>query len=149
MNTQHKRKKMPIKRSTYQSEETIKEFYNRKDWEGGFKIISKKMLEFVDLVNEHFKETQLIASTSHQRLCIQDKEEKRSNWIIIISNTALDEYHFEYKVPKNKSPWKNAWMKGTADNLEESIIYFIQSMIESEVWNENKELIKLKIKYGV
>jgi len=139
---------MPI-RSKYQSEETLKEFYNRKDWEGGFKIISKKMLEFIDLVNEHFNDTQLIASTSHQRLCIQDKDDEKLNWIIIISNSVLNEYYFEYKVPKNKSPWKNAWMKGTASNLEESIIYLIKSMSESEVWNGNKELIKLKKKYNV
>ena len=140
---------MPIKRSQYQSDKSLEEFYNSNEWEGAFEIISKKMLEFIDLVNENFCETQLIASTSHQRLCIQDKDDNRLNWIIIISNVALTEYYFEYKVPKNKSPWDNAWMKGTASNLEEAIIYLVKSMSESEVWNGNKELIKLKKKYGV
>ena len=140
---------MPIKRSQYQSEKSLEEFYNSKEWSGAFEIISKRMLEFINLINENFSKTQLIASTSHQRLCIQDKDDKRLNWIIIISNIASTEYYFEYKVPNNKSPWDNAWMKGTASNLEESIIYLIKSMNESEVWNGNQELIKLNKKYEI
>lgn len=140
---------MPLKRSTYQSEETFNEFYNRSEWQGTFQLISKKMIEFINLVNENFVETVLIASTSHQRLCIQYKDNENLNWTIIVSNSGLSEYYFEYQVPMNKSPWDNAWMRGTASNLEESIIYLIKSMIESEKWCGNKELIKLKKKYGV
>ena len=140
---------MPIKRSQYQSEETLEEFYNRKEWTGAFKLISGKMLQLIDWIDENFMETELIASTSHQRLCIQDKNDKRLNWIIIISNQGMDEYYFEFKVPKNRGPWDEAWIKGKAISFEESIIYLIKSMNDSEVWKENKELIKLKKKYKI
>jgi len=61
----------------------------------------------------------------------------------------MDEYHFQFKVPKNKSPWDEAWMTGKANSFEESIIYLIKSMNESEMWKGNNELLKLKKKYGV
>ncbi len=134
---------MPIKRTTYQSDESLKDFYNRKEWKDAYEVISKKILKLIDWINENFVETELIASTSHLRLCIQDKDDERLNWIIIISNIGQDEYHFEYKVPKKKNPWNDAWIKGTANDLEEAKIYLIKSMNESEVWKGNNELIKL------
>jgi hypothetical protein len=140
---------MPIKRSPYQSEKTLEEFYNRKEWKGAFKIISSKMLKLVDWINENFVETELTAFTSHQRLCIQDKNDENLNWIIRISNYIMDQYYIEYKIPKNKGPWDEAMMSGIAEDFEESIIYLIKSMNESEVWKGNNELIKLTKKYGI
>ena len=140
---------MPIKRSTYQSEETIESFYERPEWTGGFKLISKNMLKLIALINSNFTKTEFVVSTSHQRLCIQDKDDEKLNWIIIISNGALDEYYFEYKVPENKSPWDEAWMKGTAKNLNDAIVYLIKSMIETDIWKDNEELNELKTKYTV
>lgn len=134
---------MPIKRSTYQSKETIEDFYKSNEWTGGFELISKNMLDLIDLINSSFIDTELIVSTSHQRLCIQDRDDDKLNWVIIISNCGLDEYYFEYKVPEHKSPWDEAWMKGTAGNLNEAIVYLIKSMVETEVWKDNQELINL------
>ena len=140
---------MPIKRTKYQSEKSLKEFYTSNEWKGAFKIRSKKMLDIIDAINEIFIETNLIATTSHQRICIGVKEEIPLNWIIIISNNCLDEYHFEYKVPNENSPWDNAWMTGTAKNLQEAIKYLLTSMDKSGAWKGNRELVKLSKTYGV
>ena len=140
---------MPILRSKYQSDEKLEEFYKREEWEGGFKIIANNMLNLINLIDENFVETELIASTSHQRLCIQSKDDKVPEWLIIISNGGLNEYYLEYKVPEYKSPWKEAWMKGTAKDIYEAIIFLIKSMIETGNWKDNYELNVLKRKYSL
>lgn len=141
---------MPIRRSQYQSKQTLQEFYrNKHEWKGAYASIASRMIDFIDLVEEHFTETQLIATTSHLRLCIQDRDEDHLNWVIIVASVGLDEYYFEYKVPECKSPWSNAWMRGTAKDLNEALIFLIKSMWESEVWKQNDELRRLKKKLGI
>lgn len=54
---------MPIKRSQFQSDESLEEFYNRKEWTGAFKLVAHKMLTLIKWINENFKETNLTAST--------------------------------------------------------------------------------------
>ena len=135
---------MPIRRSTYQSTESLESFYKRAEWTGATKIIANKMLELINIINEIFVDTYLIASTSHQRLCIQQDDDEKLSWLIIISNSASDEFHIQYKMPQNKSPWKNAWITGTAKDINEAKIYLIRAMKETGNWKNNSELNNLK-----
>lgn len=107
------------------------------------------MLAFMDSVNQLFPRTKLVAYTSHQRLCIQHEEEIGAEWVVIISNVGTDDYHFEFKMPKGKSPWKDAWVMGKAYGLDEAERYLIIAMLETQAWNNNEELNKLADTYQV
>lgn len=131
---------MPIKRSTYQSNDTLEEFYTSDRWTDVLKRIADNMLMLVQMINDLFVKTELVAFTSHQRLCIQNADNEILNALIIITGSYLEEYYIEYKVPAHKSPWKDAWMRGKAENLEELKHYLIKAMIETENWNDNEEL---------
>ena len=133
---------MPIKRSTYQSDESLEDFYKSRDWQGAFAAAAAKMLTFIAWINEVFQETELVAFTSHQRLCIQDKDDDKLNGVVIISQFGTGEYFIEYRVPEHKSPWKRANMTGTAWGFEEAKEYFIRAMIETECWEGNQEIEK-------
>ncbi|OJJ21274.1 hypothetical protein BKI52_11970 [marine bacterium AO1-C] len=135
---------MPIKRSQQQAHESLEDFYKRDEWKGGWEIAAKNMLEIIDFLNENFIDTKLIAMTSHQRLCIQNKDDETSGWLVVVQSVGLDGYYIEYKVPNDKAPWENAWIKGTPKSLKEAKKYLVISMLACEGWPGNKELEKLK-----
>lgn len=131
---------MPIRRSKYQSDKTLQEFYTSSEWGDVLHNTTIKMMQFVDWINETFKETEFVSYTSHLRLCIQDKDDEKLNGIIIISYFGLDEYFIDYAVPEYKSPWKQARMTGTAYSFDEIKKFFIIAMLQTENWKNNKEL---------
>jgi len=60
---------MPIIRSSYQSDESLEEFYDSREWKEATKLISNNMLKLIGLINKNFKETRLVASTSLGKEC--------------------------------------------------------------------------------
>ena len=136
---------MPIKRSSYQASKSLEEFYTSFA-EHQNEIFAKgaiQMIEFIKAINDTFVETQLWAHTSHSRLGIQAKDDEFLTNVIYVSNIGIDEFYFEFKLPKSKEPWENAWVKGKANSIEEAIKFLLISMEETEEWKDNLELLKL------
>ena len=138
---------MPIRRSSYQSDQTLEEFYLSDDWGQAYQKAVEELLSVVKMINALFHETDLVASTSHQRLCIQDVDDERLHWVVIIDNVGLGEYYFSYRVPEHKSPWEDAWMHGTAKGLDQAKLFLVKSMVETEAWQDNAELERLAAEY--
>ncbi|RZJ53114.1 MAG: hypothetical protein EOO44_09580 [Flavobacterium sp.] len=105
--------------------------------------VGKEMLLFVELVNQTFAETLLWGLTSHARLVIQNADNWKADWFVIISNIGTKEYYFEYLVPENKQPWPNATVRGEARTLADAKKYLLIAMRESGGWKENTELKRL------
>ncbi|WP_291726014.1 hypothetical protein [Bernardetia sp.] len=141
---------MPIIRSKHQAGETIEEFYANEDVGMAFVMTGKVMLKLIKFINDNVTETKLSVFTSHYTMCIQTKDSKRLNdFITINADPISDTYYFSYKLPTEKSPWKNAWVSGTAKGVEEGLIFLIKSMIGTEKWKGNKELEQLAKKYNI
>ncbi|WP_338793713.1 hypothetical protein [Bernardetia sp. MNP-M8] len=142
---------MPIIRSKYQSETTtIEEFYANEDVGMALVRLGKEMLKLIEFINKNFTETELFVFTSHYRMCIQAKDSERlEEFITINASPFLENYHFHYKLPIEKSPWKDAWITGKAESIEEGLIFLIKSMIGTEKWKNNKELRSLAKKYNI
>ncbi len=133
---------MPIRRNKNQKEETFEEFYKREEWTDLWGISAENMLKVVHWIDHKFKTTQLVGTTSHQRLVIHSNTDDESEWAIIISNSGMKEYDIEFKLPTDKSPWSNAWVRGVANDLEELKQYIQKAMKESGNWPNNPELVE-------
>ena len=134
---------MPIKRCSAQKAITLEAFYRELAKRAGnhspLPAICERMLLFLKMVDDLFKETTIWTFTSHDRLVLQN-EDKIGRNLVIISSIGLDSYYFEYLLPVNKSPWPNAMVRGEAKNLEEAKKYLLIAMRESEGWIDNEEL---------
>lgn len=130
---------MPIRRNKYQKKESLIDFYHLDEWTGPFEISASKMLDVISWLNTQFKQTELIGTTSHQRLVIHASDDD-SEWSIIISNSGLQEYYIQYKVPNDQSPWENAWIHGTAKDFNEITQYILIAMEKCGSWQGNSEL---------
>lgn len=138
---------MPISRSQHQGG-TLQEFFNqRKNHNEQQELIATQMLNFIDWIDKHFINTQLIGLTSHSRVGIIPFEEKTSlNWKIIVSNVGHENfYSIQYKIPENKAPWDNAWVTAELISFEKLKQYFLIAMRESESWKGNEELNRLLV----
>ena len=136
---------MPIKRSSDQQSKTLTEFYNdlSATSTNNYAIVGKEMLHLVQLIDQTFEDTLLWGLTSHARLVIQNTDDWKAPWYIIISNIGTKEYYFEYLLPTEKQPWENAYVRGQANNLEEARKYLLISMDKCEGWISNLELERL------
>ncbi len=139
---------MPITRNTNQSKISLKEFYGelvsigeKFGKENDFNLrVGKSMIQFLKMINETFKDTQLWGLTSLRRLVIQKENDWKSNWYIIITGVGHGKYKIEYLLPKNIRPWENAMVRGEAKNLREAKRYLIIAMNECGGWKDNQEL---------
>lgn len=136
---------MPIKRSSEQKGQTLKEFYIELSEisTNHYADVGRKMLEFVNMVNETFKKTKLWGLTSHARLVIQSEDNWKSKWYVIIANLGTNDYYFEYLMSEDKQPWDNAMVRGEAKSLKEAKKFLLIAMKESEGWIGNLELDRL------
>ena len=137
---------MAIERCSDQKSQTLREFYEdlKKDksnpvWE----TKGQAMLGFLDMIDENFKETRIWGMTSHDTLLLQAKDGWESGWFVAVNNIGTKEYYFEYRIPKDKSPWPYAVVKGMAPTIKDSSKYLAIAMKESEGWPGNKEVDKL------
>lgn len=132
---------MPITRCSEQKKRTLEEFYQ--DWANEDNQVSaslgRSMLDVIGLINTTFEETEIFGLTSHAHLLLHEEDNDKSGWYVaIIANG--HEFHIEYQLPKDKSPWENATMKGAATTLKEFRDYIIIAMTESEGWVDCREL---------
>jgi hypothetical protein len=137
---------MPIVRNSSQKSQTLEEFYQEKvnNQSSNFDIeTGKAMLHFITMINETFVDTTLYGLTSLYRLIIQQTDDWKDDWYIMVYSIDDGKFEFEYKVTKVKSPWDNAIIKGQANSLEEARDFLIIAMTESDGWADNKELRKL------
>ena len=136
---------MPIKRNSDQKSMTLEEFYVDLSTTStnSYVNIGKEMLLFVELINQTFTETLLWGLTSHERLVIQNADNWKVDWFVIVSNIGTKEYYFEYLLPENKQPWTNATVRGEASTLADAKKYLLIAMRESGGWTENTELKRL------
>jgi hypothetical protein len=96
-------------------------------------------IDLINLINSLFQETNIWCLTSHRRLVLMNTDDWQSNWFVIIA-VSSSEFYFEYLIPTEVSPWKNAYVKGVAKSLEEAKIYLLTSMKESQGWKDSIEL---------
>jgi hypothetical protein len=111
--------------------------------------IGRNMLAFIDLVNQTFPETKIWGLTSHSNLVLQTQDKWDSDWYVTVNCIGSNEYYFEYRLPKDKSPWEYATVKGVAKDFSEAKKYLLIAMKESEGWKDNNELKKLLLEYGI
>ena len=144
---------MPLLGNSEQNKtRTIEDFYrdltNDKSnavWEK----IGKNMLAFIDLINQSFLETEIWGLTSHAHLVLQTQDRWDSDGYVTVSCIGSNEYYFEYRLPKEKSPWEYATVKGVARDFSEAKKYLLIAMKESEGWKGNKELENLLLENGL
>ena len=135
---------MPITRNTDQRSKTLEQFYLEISQEDSYssKSLGKLMLEFLEMINHTFKETQLWGLTSLYRLVIQAENDWKSPWYIIIRAMG-NEYHIEYLLPPQKSPWEGARVVGSATSIAEVKKCLVIAMNECDGWSNNQELSEL------
>lgn len=132
---------MPLIRCSEQKTRTLEAFYT--EWAVSQEQISadlgKAMLRVIEKINKTFVETTIFGSTAHAHLLLFTTETNWADWYVaIIANS--DEYHIEYKMPKEKQPWKDATVKGATKSLDQFMDYVIIAMTESRAWTGSEEL---------
>jgi hypothetical protein len=136
---------MPFFANTKQNKsETIESHFEelRKNDNASSKEIGGRMLAFIDMIHQSFKETPIWGLTSHYRLVLQNQDKWDSDWYIIVS-CSYSEYLFEYLLPLEKRPWEYAKVTGSANTLIEAKKYLLIAMKESGGWSNNEEVEKL------
>ncbi len=143
---------MPLTRKSEQSHATLEEhFINFKADPNAPKhwpLICDNMLQFVEVVNELFPETQLFALTSHLRIVVQPTDDVH-DFFVIASNVGTNDYYFEYLLPARKRPWESAFVTGTASSLENAKKYLLIAMHECGAWEGNGELEKRMVEHSI
>jgi hypothetical protein len=140
---------MPIIRCSAQSSKTIEEFYQELINEEASNRpieVGQAMLSFISIVNNTFVKTTLYGLTSMFTLNILRTDEWKGEWFISIISIGEGKFEFEYLMHETKSPWRNASIKGKANNIEEAKDFLIIAMKECGGWEDNKELRKLYYK---
>lgn len=142
---------MPIVSCIEQKRQTLEQFYS--EWASSDNKISsdlgKAMLRVLEKINQTFVETTIYGGTSHADLLFFVTETNWAEWYVtVIANS--DTYHIEYRMPKDKQPWREAMVKGATKSLDEFMNYIIIAMTECEAWAGNEELKRLyhKVKNG-
>jgi len=141
---------MPIKKSSDQGPESLEQFYTslaQKDFVF-FIAVGKEMLAFLEMVNGLFLETQLWGQISQvnqvvDSLIIQNEDGNDAEPLLIVESLGMGDYHFQYKMMPDKSPWNFAKVRGSAKNIEEAKRYLLIAMRESGGWASNIELERL------
>ena len=110
---------MPIRRNTDQKSKTLTEFYI--DVKNESSVFSKGagtlMLNWIDRINSEFNETEIWGLTSHYHLVLQTENDYKYLSYVILT-TGMDEFYFEYLIPKESEPWENAYVKGATKSLD-------------------------------
>lgn len=97
------------------------------------------MLAFIERVNATFIHTMLYAIIVEGRLVLLPEDGKDDKMYIIVSYHGA--YQMEYLMPET-GPWRNAFVKGLAQTVEEAVNYLIIAMTETLAWLKKKELRK-------
>lgn len=137
---------MPIIRNSSQSQISLEEFYKDLTSENFSKFdneIGQGMLEFISMVNETFVDTTLYGLTSHYSLVIFENDSLEDEWFIRVYSIGGEKFQFEYTMSKSKEPWKNGFVKGQANSIDEAKDFLIIAMTECDGWSDTKELKKL------
>lgn len=122
---------MPIQQSSLQSDLSINEFY------AGNGQVGLAMLAFIERVNATFIHTMLYAVIADGRLVLLPEDGKDDKRYIVVSYDGV--WQMEYLLV-GRRPWKDAFIKGTAETIEEAISYLIIAMTETRAWLRKKEL---------
>ena len=140
---------MPIRRCSDQPSKTLVEFYSELTKNPNTVLdisIGNSMLEFIDLINQIFNETEIWGLTSLNHLKLLAKDSWKSDWLISVTSIGNYEYYFEYLIPEEQRPWEYATVKGTAKSLDEAKKYLLISMSNCKGWTTSEELLRLTAK---
>lgn len=132
---------MPITRNTDQKDQNLTEFYLelKNSTNSHYQETGTLMLNWIDRINQEFKETQIWGLTSHDYLILQTVNDYTSP-IYVVLIAEMEEYYIEYLMPKEKEPWENAYVKGSTKSLDQAMIMLKKAMLESKGWRKSKEL---------
>jgi len=143
---------MPLKVCKNHSSRTLIEIYkeNANDQDGTmWQSQSENMIELINFINQHFKETNLWGLTSLMRLVLLTENDTASKWYVTIANSGTNEFYFDYSIPENESPWPNGSVTGVAQTIEEAKKFIAISMHKSSAWKGNIELEKLLLELDI
>ncbi len=134
---------MPIKRCSNHPQ-SLEEFYEDERWtHSAFKKISTETLKILEWLNEKFKDTLIFGFTSHQRLILVKENDSSSKNQIIISMSCIDHHYIQYAMPPDIAPWKDAYITGTAYNLEDAKKLISIAIKNCGEWADSEEVKKL------
>jgi len=141
---------MPIIRNTSQGNTTLEEFYmqlskqnQHTDCDPGY-----DMLLLVEAINQMFVETVIWGFTSKSRLVLQQVDEVDATWYVMIGS-AGGVYHFKYLMAKQGSPWRNAFVSGETNSLDEARKNVLIAMKECGAWKDVAEFRQLLLQNAI
>ena len=136
---------MPIKRVHYQGGRDLLNFYNQESTQesGVHPLKAKNMIKVLELLEQLFKDFTVYAVTSHFSLILSANDDHESK--VRIGNIGAENLNtVAFELPKEKAPWKGAWVEDillyTIENLENHILI---AMKESEAWNDSEKFNEL------
>lgn len=105
------------------------------------------MIKVLNLLERLFEDFTVYAVTSHLSLILSANDDHESK--VRIGNIGAENWNtVAFELPKEKAPWKGAWVEDillyTIEDLENHILI---AMKESEAWNDSEafnELYKRK-----
>lgn len=135
---------MPIIRRSEQKRQTLEDFYKEfiPKPEDAFGDAGTPMLEVLEFLNVCFKNTVIYGLTSHSHLLLFNNNKSEDYYVSLVGYKSkyYNEFIIEYLLPSDKSPWKDAVVKGGTAELEDFKKMIIISMTESGGWKDNPEL---------
>ncbi len=131
INTSHSKHNTIKELYTYNLNQCTEEFCKRQ---------YRNLISVIKLIDSLFPQTEIWCLTSIGRLVLMNKNDWETPWYVIISNAGTNEYWLEYLVPKEKSPWNEAYIRGSVETLEKVKAYLLIAMKESDGWPESEEL---------
>lgn len=137
---------MPLISCSSQPRKTLEEFYKEVSSESEVysKEIGISMLSILAIINNTFKETNIYGLTSHYHLVLLSKDTYDSDWFVRIL-ASKNNFHIEYLLPKDDSPWPYAMVTGTSVDMTDFKKYLIIVMKKCSAWKDSKELLFDKI----
>jgi len=120
---------MTIIRSKSQQHQTLTEFYTEaaESNDRTTSDLGKEMLKWIDLLSKKLPKLEVWGLTSLYRLVLMSSDTYESIWSVIIVGKPTH-YRVQYLMPKVGAPWKNAYVIGETDSLDEAVELTVTAM---------------------
>jgi hypothetical protein len=131
---------MPVKKVSYQGGKDLLDFYidNSQTGDEIHRLRAKNMIKTLELLEQLFKDFTIYAVTSHLSLVLSPYDD--DNCKVKIWNLGPEDwYTVGFELPKDKAPWKNAWVEGKMVSFNELEQYILIAMNESQAWSKSNE----------
>jgi hypothetical protein len=137
---------MTLRFAPYHRTESLNDFYRKlaalpKD--NPLSTAGAQMLDLLPLLAEACANVDLWGFTSHERLCLRERNEYESPWLVIIDPLPGDGYDVRFRLPDHEAPWPQAMIWGHARSKEAACamvrVGIARSMAGGRVPDPNEE----------